>query len=102
MDVDRFRKRLTELRLQKKVTARGMSLSLGKSGNYITDLESGKSLPSLTAFLDICDFFEISPAQFFQDEEESFERTLLYTEIMEMDELKLDVIKAVVDALKKI
>jgi len=47
-DEIRFAKRLTELRQQKGVSARDMSLSIGQSENYINKIENRKSLPSLT------------------------------------------------------
>ena len=73
MDVAEFRERLTQLRMSKDYSARNMSINLGKSTNYIQDIESGKSLPSLPAFFDICEYLEISPAQFF-DIDDSFEK----------------------------
>ena len=65
MDKDRFRKRLTELRLKLGVSARDMSLSLGQSSSYINNIENGVSMPSLNAFFMICEFLDISPRDFF-------------------------------------
>ncbi|MCL2124226.1 MAG: helix-turn-helix domain-containing protein [Desulfovibrionaceae bacterium] len=62
-----FRKRLIELRMKKDVSARDMSLSMGQSEGYINKIESGHSLPSLTGFFYICDYFRISPKEFFDD-----------------------------------
>ena len=39
-----FAKRLEQLRLEKNVSAREMSLSLGQNPSYINRIESGKSL----------------------------------------------------------
>ena len=60
-----FYKRLTELRLQKGVSARDMSLSLGQSESYINKIENRRTLPSFTGFIYICDYFNISPQDFF-------------------------------------
>lgn len=60
-----FVKRLTELRLAKKVSARDMSLSIGQSPNYINNIETGKALPSMSVFLSICDYLGITPSEFF-------------------------------------
>ena len=60
-----FSKRLTELRLAKGVSARDMSLSIGQSVNYINSIENNKSLPSMESFFNICEYLNISPAQFF-------------------------------------
>ena len=43
-----LRKRLAQLRVQKGVSAREMSLSLGQNTGYISNIESGKTLPSMT------------------------------------------------------
>lgn len=57
--------RITELRLKKNISERELSFSLGKTGNYINQITSGKSLPRMDSFFDICDFFEITPFEFF-------------------------------------
>lgn len=63
--IEWFYKRLTELRIQKNVSARDMSLSLGQSESYINKLENKRTLPSFTGFLHICEYFEITPQEFF-------------------------------------
>ena len=64
-DEQKFAQRLTQLRLQKNVSARDMSLSLGQSEGYINKIENGKSLPSMTVFFYISEYFGITPEQFF-------------------------------------
>lgn len=58
-------RRITELRTEKGVSARDMSLSLGQSVSYINKIENGRTLPSMTGFLYICDYFGITPQEFF-------------------------------------
>ncbi len=60
-----FYKRLTQLRMQKGVSARDMSLSLGQSESYINKIENKRTLPSMTGFFYICDYFGITPEEFF-------------------------------------
>lgn len=60
--------RIAVLRISKKVSAREMSLSLGQSQNYITTIENHKSYPSMQMFLYICEYLNISPKDFFDDE----------------------------------
>lgn len=62
---EKFAKRLTELRMQKGVSARDMSLSIGQCEAYINKIENGKSLPSMMVFFYICEYFGITPEQFF-------------------------------------
>ncbi len=57
--------RLIQLRSQRGVSARDMSLSLGQAENYINNIENRKMLPSLNALFHICDYFGITPQEFF-------------------------------------
>lgn len=68
MTGEEFALRLSQLRNQKGVSARDMSLTLGQNAGYINSIESGKSLPSMTAFFDICDYLHLSPKDFFDIE----------------------------------
>ena len=63
-----FSKRLEYLRLQSGVSARDMSLSIGQNPGYINSIESGKALPSMSAFFYICDYLKITPGEFFDAE----------------------------------
>ena len=57
--------RIAQLRLQKGVSARDMSLSLGQSESYINKIENRRPLPSMAGFLYICEYFGITPGEFF-------------------------------------
>ena len=48
MDEKDFSLRLAQLREKKGVSARDMSLSIGQNPGYINNIESGKSMPSLS------------------------------------------------------
>lgn len=65
VEKEEFIKRLTQLRVQKGVSARDMSLSIGQSAGYINNIENGVNLPSMAAFFYICDYLGISPRDFF-------------------------------------
>lgn len=62
-----FAKRLSGLRANSGVSARDMSLSLGQNPSYINKVENRKAMPSMEVFFYICDYFSISPAEFFED-----------------------------------
>lgn len=57
--------RIAQLRMQKGVSARDMSLSLGQNSSYINQIENKKALPSLQGLFYICEYFDITPQQFF-------------------------------------
>ena len=67
MDSDFIRDRITRLRLQKGVSEYQMSYDLGHSRGYIYNISSGKALPPMKEFLAICDYFDITPGQFFDE-----------------------------------
>lgn len=67
MHEDFIRERITQLRLKKGVSEYQMSYDLGHSRGYIYNISSGKALPPIKEFLAICDYFEITPQQFFDD-----------------------------------
>lgn len=62
-----FSTRIAKLRMAKDVSAREMSFALAQSESYIGSLERKQSLPSMTVFLGICDYFGITPKEFFDD-----------------------------------
>lgn len=63
--VEWFYKRVAELRLQKGVSAREMSLALGQSESYINKIENKRTLPSMMGFFYICEYLGITPQEFF-------------------------------------
>ena len=69
MDYTRwFSERITQLRIEKGVSAREMSLALGQSESYINKIENQRTLPSMTGFFYICEYFGITPQEFFAAE----------------------------------
>ena len=65
MDEKDFSLRLAQLRDKKGVSAREMSLSIGQNPGYINNIESGKSMPSLSGVFYICEYLGITPSEFF-------------------------------------
>ena len=65
MDKELFARRLTELRINKGISARDMSLSIGQCAGYINNIENGVNLPSMTVFFYICEYLGIEPKDFF-------------------------------------
>ena len=73
--MDWFYNRLSSLRIQKGISARDMSLSLGQSESYINKIENRRTLPSFTGFLNICDFLCVTPQEFFNTESSAPEKS---------------------------
>lgn len=57
--------RITELRLKKNVSEYQMSLDLWRNKTYIQSITSGRNLPKMQQFFEICNYFEITPEEFF-------------------------------------
>lgn len=68
MDEKFIRDRITYLRMQKNVSEYKMSLDLGHGKSYIQSIASGRALPSMSEFLYICDYLDVSPKDFFDTE----------------------------------
>ena len=81
MEKEQFIDRLIALRMQKGVSARDMSLSLGQSPSYINNIENGISYPSMTVFFYICEYLGITPKEFFDTE------TVCPTKLQEVTDL---------------
>ena len=65
---DLIAKRICQLRLQRGVSARDMSLALGQSESYINKIENKKALPSISGLYYICEYFGIQPQDFFDED----------------------------------
>lgn len=94
MDIEFVRERITQLRLQKDVSEYKMSYDLGHSRGYINNISSGKTLPSMTEFFAICDYFEISPAEFFDAKTENpklFRTAAELLEQLDQEDLELTI-----------
>ena len=63
-----IKQRIAKLRTDKNISARELSLRLGQSTGYINTIENGNSLPSMSMFLYICEYFNITPKEFFDEE----------------------------------
>ena len=68
MNEEFVRERITELRLKKGVSEYQMSYDLGHSRGYVYNISSGKALPPMKEFFGICDYFGITPGQFFDED----------------------------------
>ena len=101
MQYDIFtRNRIAQLRTQRGISARDMSLSLGQNNSYINQIENGKALPSLQGLFYICDYFGITPQQFFEVENDyPVEIQKLMENLKRLDAKELEQISALVESL---
>ncbi len=102
MELKEFSQRLSALRLNKDVSARDMSLSIGQSPSYINNIETGVSFPSMTAFFYICEYLEITPQDFFDfDSKNPVKEQELLNAAKGLSSEQLDHLIAIAKGLKK-
>ena len=95
-----FSLRLAKLRTQKGVSARDMSLSMGQNPGYINNIETGKSMPSLSGFFYICDYLDIPARDFFDDGNEYPEQLrAVFQDMQKLSPEQLQNIHAIVKGL---
>lgn len=81
MDELFVRNRIAELRTKKGVSEYKMSMELGHSKTYIQSISSGRSLPSFSEFLYICEYLGVTPKEFFDAETNEPQLVCKLTEI---------------------
>ncbi len=94
--------RIAQLRTQKGVSARKMSLSIGQNEGYINSIENGKSLPSLSGLLYICDYLEITLSEFLDfDSKNPSKIDSIVKDLKKLDDKQLETISVLVKDLVK-
>ncbi len=100
MDAKFIRDRITQLRMQKCVSEYKMSYDLGHSRSYIYNISSGKSLPPMAEFLEICEYLGVTPSDFFNDSNEN--PVLVQSAIEEIKKLDDDDLMLVISNLRRL
>lgn len=96
------RTRITQLRINKGLSEYQLSYDLGHSRGYINNITSGKSLPSMTEFFSICDYFNITPIEFFDTKHSNPELlSKAIEEIKSLDDEDMLLILTLINRIKK-
>ena len=102
MDEKDFSLRLAKLREKKGVSARDMSLSIGQNPGYINNIESGKSMPSLSGIFYICEYLGITPSEFFDiDSKNPTRLNDVIKDLKRLNDKQLDTISALIKDIIK-
>lgn len=102
MDEKDFSLRLAQLREKKGVSARDMSLSIGQNPGYINNIESGKSMPSLSGIFYICEYLGITPSEFFDiDSKNPTRLNDVIKDLKRLNDKQLDTISALIKDIIK-
>lgn len=99
MDENFIAERITALRLKKGISEYQMSYDIGHSRGYINSIASGRALPSMKEFLEICAYLEITPSEFFDS---SIGNPVLVRAINEeLQELSDDDLQAILHIIRR-
>lgn len=100
MDKKFIQTRYAKIRNANKISARKLSFELGQSSEYINQIENGNNLPSMESFLNFCEYFKITPAEFF---DENITYPIEYKEVVkELNKLNPDEYETVLNLIKVI
>lgn len=99
---DLFYQRLAKLRMEKGVSARDMSLSIGQNAGYINALENRNGFPSMQVFFYICEYLGVTPSEFFDDgNSHPTEYQEIITDLNALDAESIKNVKAIIKGLKR-
>lgn len=93
-------KRITSLRKQMGVSEYRMSYDLGRSRSYVNNISSGKAMPSMAEFFAICDYFNITPQEFFNERRP--QPVLLQKVCREMERMSVEDQRRVLDMAERL
>lgn len=97
-----FPQRLTQLRAQRGVSARDMSLSIGQNTGYINSIENGKNFPTMKNFFYICEYLHITPKEFFDVDTNDPEALRgMIANLKKLDSEEFGALSKIVDGLVK-
>lgn len=83
MTVEEVIDRIGEVRTRADLSARALSLTIGKNPAYITQLESKKGFePSLSVLLDICEVCGVTPEEFFYHDMRAYKTDMQVIEFL--------------------
>jgi len=98
--LDFISKRLMQLRNEKDVSAREMSLDIGQNGNYVFAIENKRTLPSMAGLYHICEYMGINPKDFFdvsKTDPEIINKIVL--DLKKLNKSSLDKVAGIVETL---
>lgn len=102
MDKQFIQLRYAKIRNANGISARKLSLELGQSSEYINQIENGKNLPSMESFLNFCEYFNITPMEFFDDSiDYPIETKRISKELNKLTSEELELILMLIKALNK-
>lgn len=104
MDIEYVRQKITELRIKRNISEYQLSYDVGHSKNYVHNIVTGYSQPSVKELLYLIEALGVAPRDFF-DEAVEFSNPYLSKKIMEgikgMSDENLEAVLLIVERLNE-
>ena len=102
MDIEYVRQKITELRIKRNISEYQLSYDVGHSKNYVHNIVTGYSQPSVKELLYLIEALGVTPRDFF-DENVEFSNPFLSKKIMEgikeMSDENLEAVLLIIERL---
>lgn len=92
-----LREKITKLRMERNLSEYQLSTDIGRSKTYIQAISSGKTLPSFSAFFDLCDYFDMTPAEFFAESDISTQQRCIQKKISKLSAKDMQLLDQLID-----
>ena len=104
MDIEYVRQKITELRIKRNISEYQLSYDVGHSKNYVHNIVTGYSQPSVKELLYLIEALGVTPRDFF-DENVEFSNPFLSRKIMEgikgMSDENLEAVLLIIERLNE-
>lgn len=102
MDYTFIAERIVTLLEKHNITENALSLRLGRCKSYINKITSRKTYPSMEGFLDICEYFQITPEEFFSTRDVNDIEIIrqIHQDLKDLDPADLNLISNIILRLK--
>ena len=102
MDYTFISNRIIILLEKHNVTEYELSMQLGRCRSYINKITSGKALPSMKGLFEICDYFQMTPEEFFSrqspDNIQAIHR--INRDLKDLDSSSLELISSLIEKIR--
>ena len=89
--------RITQLRMERDLSESKMAYDLGHGRSYINNITRGFNLLSMSSFLEMCEYFNVTPAEFFLPALEKMNAKTIH-KYLKLDDKNRKLINEIMDA----
>lgn len=102
IDESFIQQRILKLVADSGESERSFSFKMGRSHSYLGNITSGRALPSMTDFLEICRLLNVTPKDFFDEENQQPTcRDSLFEDLMHLNGKDVLLIKSIIERLRR-